>query len=137
MFLCSAWVYPVEYYLKYSAPRHTIFCPHPQFARQNIIPYNRPKRDIYFIKPTTVKKGAPPRYDNAFKQRAVKLVAEQGRLTADVAAELGVSADSLRTWLKTAGVVPAQADRSNKDAKRFYQAKFPPHNPNEKPATLI
>jgi len=65
------------------------------------------------------KRGAPPRYDAAFKEGAVKLVTEGGRLVTDVAKELGVSADSLRTWLKAAGVVPAQSDRSNKDAKRI------------------
>jgi len=71
------------------------------------------------MKLKTTKRGAPPRYDAAFKEGAVKLVTEQGRRTSDVANELGVSADSLRTWLKAAGVVPAQADRSNKDAKRI------------------
>ena len=71
------------------------------------------------MNPTTVKRGAPPRYDAAFKEGAVKLVTEQGRLATDVARELGVSTDSLRSWLKAAGVVPAQTDRSNKDAKRI------------------
>jgi len=71
------------------------------------------------MKSKAAKKGAPPRYDDAFKEGAVKLVTEQGRRTSDVANELGVSADSLRTWLKAAGVTPAQADRSNKDAKRI------------------
>ena len=65
------------------------------------------------------KKGAPPRYDAAFKEGAVKLITEQGRLVVDVANELGVSADSLRTWLKAAGVNTANANRSNKDAKRI------------------
>jgi len=68
---------------------------------------------------SNVKRGVPPRYDAAFKEGAVKLVTEGGRLVTDVAKELGVSADSLRTWLKAAGVVPAQSDRSNKDAKRI------------------
>ena len=64
-------------------------------------------------------KGAPPRYDVAFKEGAVKLVTEQGRTTREVADELGVSADSLRSWLKAAGVNTADANRSNKDAKRI------------------
>jgi len=71
------------------------------------------------MKPVTVKKGAPPRYDVAFKKGAVKLVTEQGRLVTDVAKELGVSTDSLRTWLKNAGVAPTATDRSNKDSKRI------------------
>ena len=65
------------------------------------------------------KKGSPPRYDAAFKEGAVKLITEQGRLVVDVSKELGVSADSLRTWLKAAGVNTASANRSNKDAKRI------------------
>ena len=86
---------------------------------QNIIRYNGLERGIKFMNPTTVKRGAPPRYDAAFKEGAVKLVTEQGRIATDVARELGVSTDSLRSWLKAAGVMPAQADRSNKDAKRI------------------
>jgi len=65
------------------------------------------------------KRGAPPRYDAAFKEGAVKLVTEQGRLASDVAKELGVSVDSLRSWLKAVGVAPAATNRSNKDAKRI------------------
>ena len=68
---------------------------------------------------STPKRGAPPRYDVAFKEGAVKLVTEGGRPITDVAKELGVSTDSLRTWLKNAGVMPSVADRSNKDAKRI------------------
>ena len=71
------------------------------------------------MKSKATKKGAPPRYDAAFKEGAIKLITEQGRRVTDVANELGVSADSLRTWLKAAGIAPAQADRSNKDAKRI------------------
>ena len=76
---------------------------------------------------SNVKRGAPPRYDAAFKEGAVKLVAEGGRLVTDVAKELGVSADSLRTWLKAAGVAPAQSDRSNKDAKRIRELEAQVH----------
>jgi len=71
------------------------------------------------INQSAPRRGAPPRYDAAFKEGAVKLVTEGGRLVTDVAKELGVSADSLRSWLKAAGVAPAQSDRSNKDAKRI------------------
>ena len=71
-------------------------------------------------KKSTFPKGqAPPRYDAAFKEGAAKLVTEQGRLAVDVAKELGVSADSLRSWLKAAGVSMGEANRSNKDAKRI------------------
>ena len=43
------------------------------------------------------KGQAPPRYDAAFKEGAVKLVIEQGRIPKDVAAEIGISVDSLRS----------------------------------------
>ena len=65
------------------------------------------------------KKGAPPRYDAAFKEGAVKLVTVEGRTAADVAKELGISVDSLRSWLKAQGVSLGEANRSNKDAKRI------------------
>lgn len=65
------------------------------------------------------KRGAPPRYDAAFKEGAVKLITEQGRTAVDVSKELGVSTDSLRAWLKAAGVSLGDANRSNKDAKRI------------------
>ena len=48
------------------------------------------------------RKGAPPRYDDAFRAGAVRLVLESGRAPKDVAAELGISIDSLRSWLQKA-----------------------------------
>ena len=65
------------------------------------------------------KKKAPPRYDAAFKEGAVKLVTESGRQPKEVANELGISATSLRDWLRLSGVSPKEAGRSNKDAKRI------------------
>ena len=48
-----------------------------------------------------VKKGtAPPRYDEAFKAGAVRLVTEQGRQPREVAKELGICIDTLRSWLE-------------------------------------
>ena len=56
------------------------------------------------------KKGtAPPRYDEAFKAGAVRLVTEQGRQPAEVAKELGICIDTLRNWLKASGVQMGQA----------------------------
>jgi len=67
-----------------------------------------------------MKKGqAPPRYDSAFKEGAVKLVTEQGRPSREVAAELGVSVDTLRSWLKQAGVNSGSVDRNNREARRI------------------
>jgi transposase len=67
---------------------------------------------------TPKKRGAPPRYDEAFKTGAIRLVTEQGRPCVEVAAELGVSPDSLRNWLKGVGVKAGQADRDNRSARR-------------------
>lgn len=68
---------------------------------------------------TSKRRGAPPRYDEAFKAGAVRMVTEQGRPCPEVAKELGVCIDTLRSWLKAvtgekAGVV----DRQNRDVRR-------------------
>ncbi|ARE60661.1 transposase [Acutalibacter muris] len=67
------------------------------------------------------KKGnAPPRYDEKFKEGAVRLVTEQGRPSREVASELGICVDTLRSWLKAAGAPsPGQADRQNREAESF------------------
>lgn len=65
------------------------------------------------------KKGtAPPRYDEAFKAGAIRLVTEQGRPSREVARELGICIDTLRSWLKGAGVQLGEADRQNRDTRR-------------------
>jgi len=65
------------------------------------------------------RKGAPPpRYDEAFKAGAVQLVVEQGRPSRDVAQELGICIDTLRSWLKSSGVRAGQTDRQNREARR-------------------
>lgn len=64
------------------------------------------------------KHTAPPRYDEAFKTGAIRMVTEQGRPSREVATELGICIDTLRNWLKAAGApFPRQADRQNRDAK--------------------
>ena len=68
------------------------------------------------------KHAAPPRYDEAFKAGAVRMVTEQGRPSREVAAELGICIDTLRSWLKAAGAPsPGQADRQNRDARRRFE----------------
>ena len=47
---------------------------------------------------------APPRYDEAFKVGAIQLVTEERRSARDVAAELGICIDTLRNWMRNAGV---------------------------------
>ncbi len=50
------------------------------------------------------KKGTPPpRYDDAFKTGAVRLVIEQGRQPVEMAKELGICIDTLHSWLKASG----------------------------------
>jgi transposase len=50
------------------------------------------------------RKGiAPPRYDEAFKAGAMRLITEQKRPVKDVAKELGVCIDTLKSWLRQAG----------------------------------
>ena len=50
---------------------------------------------------TKRKKGAPPRYDEAFKAGAIRMVTEQGRPSTEGARELGICIDTLRNWLKS------------------------------------
>ena len=64
------------------------------------------------------KRAAPPRYDEAFWAGAVRMVTEQGRPSKEVAQELGICIDTLRSWLKAAGVQMGQADRQNRNARR-------------------
>lgn len=48
------------------------------------------------------------------------MVMEQGRQSREVANELGICIDTLRSWLKAAGApTPGQADRQNRDTKRL------------------
>ena len=57
----------------------------------------------------SIKKGTmPPRYDEAFKSGAIKMVTEQGRPSKEVAAELGICIDTLKSWLKRAAFSPVQ-----------------------------
>ena len=50
------------------------------------------------------RKGiAPPRYDEAFKAGAIRLVTEQKRPVQEVAQELGICVDTLKTWLRRTG----------------------------------
>lgn len=67
----------------------------------------------------SIKKGTiPPRYDEAFKAGAVKMVTEQARPIKDVANELGICIDTLKTWLKRSGFQPGATDRQNRNDRR-------------------
>ena len=67
----------------------------------------------------TKKRTAPPRYDDAFKAGAVWLVTEQGGQPVEVAKELGICIDTLRSWLKASGVQMGQVSRQNREQKRI------------------
>ena len=47
------------------------------------------------------------------------MVSEQGRPGREVAAELGICIDTLRSRLKASGITPRTADRQNRDSKRL------------------
>lgn len=67
----------------------------------------------------SIKRGTiPPRYDEAFKAGAVKMVTEQARPIKDVANELGICIDTLKTWLKRSGFQPGATDRQNRNDRR-------------------
>lgn len=67
-----------------------------------------------------IKKGTmPPRYDEAFKAGAVKMVTEQDRSVKEVASELGICIDTLRSWLKRAGFQSSSLTRQNREDARL------------------
>lgn len=56
-----------------------------------------------------VKNGTPPpRYDEGFKAGVVRLVTERGRQPTEVARELGICIDTLRSRLKASGIQMGQ-----------------------------
>ena len=69
---------------------------------------------------TKKQKGmAPPRYDEAFKEGTIRMVTEQGGLSSDVAQELDICVDTLRSWLKKAGIQAGQANRLNREQQKI------------------
>lgn len=65
------------------------------------------------------KRIAPPRYDEAFKAGAVRMVTEQGRQPVEAAKELGICIDTLRAWLKASGFQMGQVSRLNREQQRI------------------
>ena len=61
----------------------------------------------------------PPRYDEAFKADAVKMVTEQGQEPKAVAQDLGICIDTLRSWLKATGMQMGQVSRYNREQQRI------------------
>lgn len=54
----------------------------------------------------------PPRYDEAFRQGAIRLVTEQNRSPQEVARELGICVDTMKAWLRRAGALSGGATRN-------------------------
>jgi transposase len=52
------------------------------------------------------------------------MVVEQQRPSREVAAELGICVDTLRSWLKTAGVQAGSADRQNREHRRMRELEM-------------
>lgn len=62
---------------------------------------------------------APPRYDDTLKQGTVRMVTEQKRPIKEAASDMGICTDTLKKWLKDAGIQPIAADHGNRDAKNI------------------
>ena len=59
-----------------------------------------------------------PRYDAAFKEGTIRLVTQEGRPMREVAQELGVCVDTIRNWLRAAGIQPTETERQNRMDRR-------------------
>ena len=64
------------------------------------------------------KHEAPPRYDAAFKEGAIRLVTQEGRPMREVAEELSVCTDTIRNWLEASGIQPTETERQNRMDRR-------------------
>ncbi len=60
-----------------------------------------------------------PRYDKKFRERAVRMVAEQGYQPAEVAKELQLSTDTVRRWLESEGLPSSQTHRLSAEEQRI------------------
>lgn len=65
------------------------------------------------------KSTSPGRYDDAFRTGAIRLVIEQQRPAKEVASELGICIETLRSWLKAAGISPSGTEHNNRDHRRL------------------
>ena len=59
-----------------------------------------------------------PRYDAAFKEGTIRLVTQEGRPMRKIAQELGVCVDTIRNWLRAAGIQPTETERQNRMDRR-------------------
>jgi len=61
----------------------------------------------------TQKRKTNIRYDETFKEGAIKMVTEQKIPVPQAAKELGITDDTLRNWLKKAGLNPKIESKNN------------------------
>ena len=61
----------------------------------------------------TQKRKTNIRYDETFKEGAIRMVTEQKIPVPQAAKELGITDDTLRNWLKKAGLNPKVESKNN------------------------
>ena len=71
-------------------------CPHTRIDGQKSQSYTGKERGKTMEEKTKKKGTPPPRYNEAFKAGAVRMVTEQGREPREVARDLGICIDTLR-----------------------------------------
>ena len=81
--------------------------------------YDKIEKEVDKMDKQKPKVNGRIRYDNAFKQGAIQMITEQHLSIKEVSNELGVSSDSLRTWLRNYGFDPKAENRDNSQAKRI------------------
>jgi len=68
-----------------------------------------------------------PRYDKKFRERAVRMVAEQGYRPAEVAKELQLPISTVRRWLESEGLPSAQVHRLSAEEQRIAELEAENH----------
>ena len=71
----------------------------------------------------TQNKKTRIRYDETFKEGAIKMVTEQKIPVPQAAKELGITDDTLRNWLKKAGLNPKVESKNNYLLKKVRELK--------------
>lgn len=72
------------------------------------------------------KETPPPRYNEAFKAGTVRKVTEQGRESREVAKDLGICIDTLRSWLRGCSWVRLAVPPGNSNASGNRRRKSAP-----------
>ncbi|MBP2655977.1 MAG: hypothetical protein H6Q73_3546 [Firmicutes bacterium] len=80
----------------------------------------------------TAKRTAPPHYDDAFKKGAIQMVTEQKLPIKQVAAELGICIDTLRSWLRKSGLNPVSENHNNNISKKIHDLETQIRDLNKK-----